>query len=137
MLRKLALTGAAAAALFVAAALHPAPAQANLNICNDSGEKIWVAIAYHDRDAGNWVSRGWWTIDSGECKTPLGGNLTNQYYYLFGDGDQHYWSGNHSFCVDSNNAFSLNQADTTCDYTTKDFFEVDTGDNTSYTYTFR
>jgi uncharacterized membrane protein len=137
MLRKLILISAAAAALFVVAATRPAPALANFNICNDSGEKIWVAIAYHDANAGNWVSRGWWTIGDGECKTPLAGDLTNQYYYLFGDGDQHFWKGSHTFCVDNTNAFTLNEADTTCDYTMRDFFEVDTGNLASYTYTFK
>jgi len=137
MIRKFSLVLAVSAALFVVAAAHPSPAQASFQICNESGEHISVAIAYHNADAGNWLSRGWWNLDNGECKTPVGGDLKNQYYYLYADGDQHYWSGSHSFCVDDNNAFDLNDADNVCSYVTKDFFEVDTGDAVSYTYTFR
>ena len=136
-MRKLFIAGLGAAALFVVAAAHPAPALADFKICNQSGEKISVAIAYHDRDADNWVSRGWWNLDAGECKTPLAGDLKDKYYYLYGDGDQHYWSGEHSFCVDNSNKFTLNEADTTCSYDYEGFFEIDTGDATGYTYTFQ
>lgn len=126
-----------AAALFVVAAVHPSAALADFKICNNSGEKVSVAIAYHDADAGNWVSRGWWNIDNGECKTPLTGDLRNKYYYLYGDGDQHTWKGSNSFCVDNKDAFTLAEADTSCDYDYENFFEVDTGDATGYTYTFQ
>lgn len=125
-----------AAALFLVTAAHPAPALADFKICNSSGEKVSVAIAYHDADSGNWVSRGWWNLDDGECKTPLGGNLKNKYYYLYGDGDQHVWKGSNSFCVDNQDAFTLNEADTTCNYDFENFFEIDTGDASTYTYTF-
>jgi uncharacterized membrane protein len=136
MTRNLPLTFAAAATLFILVALRPAPAKADFQICNQSGEHVSVAIAYHDKDSGNWVSRGWWNLDDGECKTPVGGDLKDEYYYLYGDGDQHYWKGTYSFCVDNANAFTLNEADTTCDYDMVDFFEIDTGDALSYTYTF-
>ena len=136
-MRKLWIVAASAAALFVITAAHPAPALATFKICNSSGEKVAVAIAYHDADANNWVSRGWWNLADGECKTPLGGDLKNKYYYLYGDGDQHVWKGSHSFCVDNKNAFTLNEADTTCDYDYEGFFEVDTGDASGYTYTFK
>lgn len=137
MLRTYGIWISAAAAVCALAALRPAPALADFEVCNESGEHISVAIAYHDADAGNWVSRGWWNIDDGECKTPIGGDLRDEYYYLYADGDQHYWKGDYSFCVDGSNAFTLNQADTTCDYTMDGFFEIDTGNATSYTYTFR
>ena len=136
-MRKLLIAASSAAALFVIAAAHPATAMADFKICNQSSEKISVAIAYHDQDAGNWVSRGWWNVDPGECKTPLSGELRDRYYYLYGDGEQHYWSGEHSFCVDNSDKFTLNEADTTCDYDYEGFIEVDTGDSTGYTYTFQ
>ena len=136
-MRKLLFAGLGAAALFIVAAAHPAPALADFRICNQSGEKISVAIAYHDQDANNWVSRGWWNLDAGECKTPLSGELRDKYYYLYGDGEQHYWSGQHSFCVDNSDKFTLNEADATCDYDYEGFFEIDTGDATGYTYTFQ
>jgi len=124
-------------AFFVLAAAHPAPAFASFKICNESGEQIAVAIAYKDTDAQNWVSRGWWNLDDGECKTPLGGDLKNKYYYLRGDGDSHYWGGDYKFCVDNDNKFTLNEADSTCDYDYEGFLEIDTGDASSFTYTFK
>jgi uncharacterized membrane protein len=137
MIRRFLVVGAAAAALFAIAAAHPAPAMASFKICNSSGEHIAVAVAYHDKDSGNWVSRGWWNLEDGECKSPLGGDLKNKYYYLFADGAQHYWRGEHTFCVDNDNAFTLNDSDTTCDYKYEKFFEIDTGDALGYTYTFK
>ena len=136
-MRKFLAAGVGAVAFFLVAAAHPAPAQAAFKVCNSSGEHISVAIAYHDRDANNWVSRGWWNLADGECKTPLGGDLKNKYYYLYGDGDAHYWHGDNSFCVDNHDAFTLNEADATCDYDYEKFFEIDTGDASDYTYTFR
>jgi len=124
-------------ALFAAAAARPAPALADFKICNESGERIAAAIAYNDPDSQNWVSRGWWNLDDGECKTLLGGVLKDKYYYLRGDGDAHYWGGEYKFCVDNNNKFTLNEADSTCDYDYEAFFKIDTGDASSYTYTFK
>lgn len=137
MIRKLIVTLTATAALAVLAAVHPAPAAASFKLCNQSGEKVSVAIAYHDKESDNWVSRGWWNLDDGACVTPLAGSLKNQYYYIYGDGDQHYWRGEHSFCVDNDHKFTLNEADTTCSYDYEKFFEVDTGDSSSFTYTFK
>jgi uncharacterized membrane protein len=136
MLRKLSIVFTATAAVVAIAAMRPAPAQAAFTVCNQSGERVSVAIAYHDADADTWVSRGWWNLDNGECKTPVGGDLKDEYYYLFGNGDVHTWTGSHDFCVDDDNAFTLNDADTECSYTNHEFFEVDTGDDTSFTYTF-
>jgi len=136
-MRRFFVVGLSAAALFVLAAARPTPALASFKICNSSGEHIAVAIAYHDADAGNWVSRGWWNLDDGECKTPIGGDLKDKYYYVYGDGDSHVWKGEHQFCVDNNNKFTLNESDTTCDYDYEGFFEIDTGDAATYTYTFK
>ncbi len=136
-MRRLFVVAGISAALLVVAAAHPAPALASFKICNSSGEGVAVAIAYHDKESDNWVSRGWWNLKDGECKTPLSGNLKNKYYYLYGDGDSHIWKGEHSFCVDNDNKFTLNEADSTCDYDYEGFFEVDTGDASSYTYTFK
>jgi len=137
MIRKLTVALAASAALFVVAAAHPTPAAASFKVCNQSGESVSVAVAYHDADSGSWVSRGWWNIGDGECKTPIGGDLKNQYYYLYGDGDQHTWTGSHEFCVDNDKAFTLDESDNVCDYAWESFFEINTGDLTTYTYTFK
>ena len=44
-------------------------AEIGLELCNNSSGKIWTAVA--TRDDGDWRSRGWWTIEQGQCLRPL------------------------------------------------------------------
>jgi uncharacterized membrane protein len=137
MFKHIAVAAAGAIALFALTALHPAPALADFRVCNQSGEKIAVAIAYFGSDDDGWVSEGWWNLADGECATPISKDLDNRYYYLFADGDQHTWTGDYDNCVDPSTAFTLKHADSDCNFAKKSFFKVDTGDtSTSYTYTF-
>ena len=138
MLKHLALITVGAAVLFVSSAMHPSPALASFQVCNESGEKISVAIAYFGSDADGWTTEGWWNVDDGACASPITGDLDNRYYYLFADSSQHTWTGDYTNCVDPDNSFTLNHADSDCNYEKKSFFKVDTGEtSTSYTYTFR
>ena len=138
MFKQLGLITAGAAILLVSTALHPSPALANFRVCNDSGEKISVAIAYFGSDSEGWTSEGWWNLDDGECATPVTGDLDNRYYYLFADGEKHKWSGDYSNCVDPDHSFTLKHADSDCNFAKKSFFKVDTGTTaTDYTYTFK
>ena len=129
--------GIFAMVLVAVAAFTSAPASADFQVCNESGEHIAVAIAYYDELTDSYVSEGWWNIDSGSCKTPVSGKLQNEYYYLYAESDQHTWTGGHSMCLDPVHEFTLYDVDTSCDYSYKDFFRVDTGDYVSYTETIR
>ena len=119
------------------AAITSAPASADFQVCNESGEHISVAIAYYDSSTDSMVSEGWWNMDSGNCKATISGNLDDKYYYLYAESDQHTWTGSHDMCLNPEHKFTLFDVDTSCDYTWEKFFQVDTGDAESYTHTIR
>ncbi|MBV8263835.1 MAG: DUF1036 domain-containing protein, partial [Candidatus Eremiobacteraeota bacterium] len=59
-------------ALVIGVALFTsAPAKADLQVCNESGEHISIAVAYYDAGNDSMVSEGWWNMDSGDCRTPI------------------------------------------------------------------
>jgi uncharacterized membrane protein len=138
MLKHFAIVMAASAALFIVSALQPAPAAASFRVCNESGEKVAVAIAYYGSDSDGWITEGWWNLDDGDCATPVKTDLDNRYYYLYADSDKHTWTGDYENCVDPDTAFTLKHAESDCNFAKKSFFKVDTGTtSTSYTYTFK
>ncbi len=63
------------------------------------GERIGVALGY--RDAGGWVTEGWWNLASKGCETLLKGSLAGRYYYVFAvDYDRGgEWSGRSLMCT--------------------------------------
>ena len=67
------------AALLALVGLFPRVAHAGLEVCNDTSADQTVAIGYKSGD--DWVSEGWWNIDAGDCKTLVGGDLKQRYYY--------------------------------------------------------
>lgn len=125
--------------LCAVAALRPAPARADLQLCNQSGQTVYAAIGYHDTARNKWRSEGWWTITSGACKQPISGNLTWRYIYVYGetDGLTRTWTGTYKFCTVSDE-FTIYADDNDPCYrgTGLEFIELDTGDATSWTYTF-
>ena len=52
-----------------------------LDICNDSTERIYGAIAI--QQDGNWTSRGWWPIDIGACVKPFDRSLIGTQAHVF------------------------------------------------------
>jgi len=71
----------------VGLALTAGGAMAGFKICNHSDGKVSVAIGYKGGDYG-WTSEGWWTIEPGDCKAIMNGDLTNRYYYLYATGSK-------------------------------------------------
>ena len=63
------------------------PALARFRVCNDSGQQVDVAFGYPHSQFG-WTSEGWWTIQPGECRTIMRGELSNRYYYLYATGSE-------------------------------------------------
>jgi uncharacterized membrane protein len=63
------------------------PAEAGFRVCNRSNQRVDVAFGYPHQQFG-WTSEGWWTIQSGECRTVMNGDLGNRYYYLYAQGAQ-------------------------------------------------
>src|ERR1700687_517499 len=64
-----------------AALVVAAPASADLRMCNNTGGRVSVALAY--TDGQGWVSEGWWNLKALDCATLLRGALAAQFYYLY------------------------------------------------------
>ena len=61
-----------AAGLFGLASLaapSDARADTNLVLCNKTGAKIYVAIAYQDAQTGRWIMSAWHTRNPGGCES--------------------------------------------------------------------
>ncbi len=68
------------AAVLALVSLVPGTARAGLEICNNTQVRQTVAIGYKSGD--DWVSEGWWNIDANDCKTLVGGDLKQRFYYF-------------------------------------------------------
>jgi uncharacterized membrane protein len=126
----------AAGALVTTFVLGAAPASAELDGCNKTNEKIYVAAA-HNTDEG-WISLGWWAIEPNSCMTMLEESLQYRYYYVYAEAESgRTWGGSYNFCI-QNEKFDIVGADD-CDsrgYETAGFHEHDVGGTTDYTVLF-
>jgi uncharacterized membrane protein len=132
-------------AIFLSLVSLAPSAWAGFRVCNQSDEKVSVAIGYNNRDFG-WVSEGWWDITPGECVTLLRGDLNQRYYYIYAESENRQWSGEKFenggyFCI-SSSRFTLRNADfedgdtIDCEsggQKTKHFRKIDTKSYTDYT----
>jgi uncharacterized membrane protein len=68
-------------ALAIAALVASGPARAGLRVCNNTHTLINFAIG---SNAGEqFATEGWWTMTPGACSTPLRGQLSGRYIYLY------------------------------------------------------
>jgi uncharacterized membrane protein len=74
-------------ALILGGILAAETAEAGFRVCNRSSQRIDVAFGYPHSQFG-WTAEGWWTIQPGNCRTVMKGNLTNRFYYLFATGSK-------------------------------------------------
>lgn len=119
-------------ALAVTALLLCAAAHAELRFCNNTPVRLATAVGYRESDA--WYARGWWRLWPGECATVVTGNLQQRRFYGHASAGDHSWSGPYSFCT-STQAFRIRDRDA-CDDDVSEFFEIDTGEETSWTTSF-
>jgi uncharacterized membrane protein len=107
--------------------LAAAPACADLRICNNTSNRVSVALAY--TDGQGWVSEGWWNLKSLDCATLLRGALAAEYYYVYAmDERGGEWKGKAFMCT-SDREFKI-EGRQDCfvrGYDRTGFFEVDTG----------
>ncbi len=107
--------------------LSATPAAADLRMCNNTGSRVSIALAY--TDGQEWVSEGWWNLKSLDCVTLLRGALAAQYYYVYAmDERGGEWKGKAFMCT-SDREFKI-QGRQDCfvrGYDRTGFFEVDTG----------
>ena len=121
-------------ALVLVGIASPAPAWADLRLCNTTTSRIGVAIGY--RDPKGWTTEGWWNIPSKTCDTLLKGKLPSRYYYLhavdYDRGGE--WTGPSKMCTGTK-SFIVRGVDKckTRGYAQTGFFEVDTGTSRNWT----
>jgi uncharacterized membrane protein len=131
LVRSIAHIAGAAAALMMLSVL---PALADFRLCNNTGSRVGVAIGY--KDAEGWTTEGWWNISPRSCETLLRGALVARYYYIYAvDYDRGgEWSG-HAFMCSREKEFTIRGTDNCLarGYDRTGFFEVDTGEQRSWT----
>lgn len=119
--------------------LHPAAAKAGMHFCNKTGQTVNVAVATLE-DIGFYAHVwGWWQVEPGACKTPIGADLDTtgylDYYYYAYDTSGGTWTGDVRFCIDPNYAFDYNDdQDTNCATGTHKMFKsINTHANSDFT----
>jgi uncharacterized membrane protein len=55
-------------------------ARADIIFCNNFAHSVYVAIAYQQQD-GSWVSRGWLSVDTGQCSEFDSAIRVKTFYY--------------------------------------------------------
>jgi uncharacterized membrane protein len=132
VIRRPPLNAAMAAAL--ALAFTAAPAWADFRLCNNTGSRVGVALGY--KDAEGWTTEGWWNVSARTCETLLRGALVARYYYIYAvDYDRGgEWSG-HAYMCSREKEFTIRGTQNCLarGYDRTGFFEVDTGEQRSWT----
>jgi uncharacterized membrane protein len=132
--RLLAVTPVLAGALSAAFALTAAPAKADFRLCNNTSNRVGIAVGYKENEG--WTTEGWWNIAARSCETVLRGGLVARFYYIYAvDYDRGgEWSGQAFMCT-REKEFTIRGTDDCLarGYDRTGFFEVDTGDQPSWT----
>jgi uncharacterized membrane protein len=120
--------------LAAAFALAAEPAKADFRLCNNTGNRVGIAIGYKENEG--WTTEGWWNISARSCETVLRGSLVARFYYIYAvDYDRGgEWSGQAFMCT-RDKEFTIRGTDDCLarGYDRTGFFEVDTGEQRSWT----
>jgi len=114
-------------ALGLAIPLSPASARADFRMCNNTSNRVSVALAY--TDGQNWTSEGWWNLKPSDCGVLLRGTLAAEFYYVYAmDERGGEWKGKAFMCT-SDREFKIDgrQDCYVRGFDRTGFFEVDTG----------
>jgi uncharacterized membrane protein len=125
----------ACAAFFVAVGtLAAGPALADFRLCNNTANRVGISVGYKENEG--WTTEGWWNIPARSCETVLRGALVARFYYIYAvDYDRGgEWSGQAFMCT-REKEFTIRGTDDCLarGYDRTGFFEVDTGDQPSWT----
>jgi uncharacterized membrane protein len=128
--RTLGLVGA-----LILAVLSSTAARADFQICNSTSSRVGVSVGY--KDGEGWTTEGWWNIAANSCETLLRGDLIARYYYVHAvdyDNQDEAWDGPVPMCI-RDNEFTIKGIDNCLarGFERKGFFEVDTGENRTWT----
>ena len=124
----------AAAMVIAAAVVWARPAQADFRLCNNTSSRVGIALGY--KDAEGWTTEGWWNLGARSCETVLRGALVARFYYIYAvDYDRGgEWSGQAFMCTREKEFTIRGTEDCLArGYDRTGFFEVDTGDQSSWT----
>jgi uncharacterized membrane protein len=117
-----------------ALALDVRPAKADFRLCNNTSNRIGIAVGYKENEG--WSTEGWWNLAARSCETVLRGSLVARFYYIYAvDYDRGgEWSGQAFMCT-RDKEFTIRGTDDCLarGYDRTGFFEVDTGDQPSWT----
>ena len=124
----------AAVLLVIAIALTAEPASADFRLCNNTSNRVGIAVGYKENEG--WTTEGWWNVGARSCETVLRGSLVARFYYIYAvDYDRGgEWSGQAFMCT-REKEFTIRGTDDCLarGYDRTGFFEVDTGDQPSWT----
>jgi uncharacterized membrane protein len=128
--------GVLAASLFAMLVLTASvrPAAADFRLCNNTGNRVGVAVGY--KDADGWTTEGWWNLPARTCETVLKGNLVARYYYVYAvDYDRGgEWMGQAVMCTRDKEFTIRGVSDCLAKgYDRTGFFEVDTAEQRAWT----
>lgn len=112
----------------------PAPALADMRVCNATTGRVGLAIGYLDGSV--WVTEGWFNLKPNRCETIIRGRLASRYFYIHAvdydrGGD---WSGQHVLCT-KDGEFSI-RGPLDCyarGYERSGFYEIDTEQQADWT----
>jgi len=110
------------------------PAAADFRLCNNTSSRVGIAVGYKDKDG--WTTEGWWNLASRSCETLLRGTLVARFYYIYAvDYDRGgEWSGQAFMCTRDKEFTVRGTEDCLArGYDRTGFFEVDTGEQQSWT----
>ena len=121
---------ASLATLVVAAVANLAvcgAARADFRLCNNTSNRVSIAIAYTDGDG--WVSEGWWNVKASGCETLVRGPLAAQFYYAYAmDERGGEWKGKAFMCTRDREFKITGRSDCFVKgFDRTGFFEIDTG----------
>jgi len=114
--------------------LAPAPAFADLRICNETSNVVSVSLGY--RAERGWMSEGWWQTPPGDCRTLYQGDLARRFYYLYAVDDigGGAWDGQVFMCTRDETFTIFGVEDCLArGYERTGFFEIDTQNRTDWT----
>lgn len=89
-----------------------ASTETDINFCNKSEEKVYVAVGYKNPGETGVLARGWWGIESQKCSglsVPLEDGKI--YFHASSSSSVLQWVGDTALCVDTVNAFDLEHSD--------------------------
>ncbi|KAA5595929.1 DUF1036 domain-containing protein [Blastochloris sulfoviridis] len=131
---KLAIALAALVAAEVAAEAAANSARADFRVCNKTGGRVGLAVGY--KEGERWTTEGWWNLPPNSCETLMRGSLVARFYYVYGvDYDRGgEWAGKAFMCT-RDKEFTIRGIEDCLarGYDRTGFFEVDTGEQKSWT----